>query len=170
MKNFPQSKKDDFVFQLRFPALANRVFYKEAVKTTFIQFSFYVVHRPQSPVFSKYVRKFSPVFYFMSNESWKLDIFFIISNVFFTLEIFIYRRIIIYSSHINCFMFLPSCHSWNFFGKLKISGNSNFHNLGLLSLFSEKKKERKSANKTVPVHTHMFFTAPRLFFQTRVNC
>ena len=69
LKNFPQSKKDDFFFQLRFPALATGVFYKEAVKTTFIKFSFYVNHRPQSPVFSKYVRKFSLVFYFMCNES-----------------------------------------------------------------------------------------------------
>ena len=68
LKNFPQRKKDDFVFQLRFPALATGVFYKEAVKTTFIHFSLYVIHRPQSPVFSKYVWKFSPVFYFMCNE------------------------------------------------------------------------------------------------------
>ena len=68
LKKFPQSKKDDFVFQLRFPALATGVFYKEAVKTTFIHFSLYVIHRPQSPVFSKYVWKFSPVFYFMCNE------------------------------------------------------------------------------------------------------
>lgn len=30
LKNFPQSKKDDFFFQLRFPALATGVFYKES--------------------------------------------------------------------------------------------------------------------------------------------
>ena len=62
LKNFPKSKKDDFVFQLRFPALATGVFYKEAVKTTFIQVSFYVVHRPQSPVFPSMFGKSPPCF------------------------------------------------------------------------------------------------------------
>ena len=157
MKNFSQSKKGDFVFQLRFPALANRVFYKETLKTIFIQFSFYVVHRPKSPVFSKYVRKFSPVFYFMCNESWKLDIFFFILNVFFyTIDLYLPS----YNNLLPTYQLFYVCTHVLFlelyFGKLEISGDSSFHNFGRLSLFFRKKKKKECKENISGPHAHVF--------------
>ena len=68
LKNFPQSKNDDFVFQLRFPALANGVFYKEAVKMTFLQFFLCCPQNPRARCFPSMFEN-SPVFYFVFNES-----------------------------------------------------------------------------------------------------